>query len=324
MAEGPIDETPPEEPPVEPHEPDPELLGSSPDDTEVMPGPEAAGSQAPAPGEGPPPSPNRWWWVIGGLAVAVLVVILLLISALRGDDEPGASTSIATVPETTAATIVPETTVAETTVPETTVPATSVPATTVPATTVPETTFPQTTVPQTTAPEATVPDNTAPPREALFSDGTHLVGEDIEAGIYETGEEVEPFGCYWERLSGVGGTFDEIIANGNTDFHEIVEVMDSDEAFSVSGCGDWYQLEELEEPADEMAPGTWAVGFHIEPGTYRSDGGESCYWARLAGFSGELDDVIANDLPSGQAIVEIDDDDAGFRSAGCGTWVPVP
>jgi hypothetical protein len=38
--------------------------------------------------------------------------------------------------------------------------------------------------------------------------------------------------------------------------------------------------------------------------------------------SGAIDNVIANDLPSGQAVVEIANDDAAFNSTDFGEWAP--
>jgi hypothetical protein len=86
--------------------------------------------------------------------------------------------------------------------------------------------------------------------------------------------------------------------------------------------------DEEEAPPDEadeeqgFGDGTHDVGDDIAPGTYRSDGDESCYWARLAGFSGELDDVRANGNNAPE-IVTISRRDAGFETQGCGRWVAV-
>ena len=65
--------------------------------------------------------------------------------------------------------------------------------------------------------------------------------------------------------------------------------------------------------------GTWRVGFDIEPGTYRTSGTDSCYWARLSNFTGS-NDILANDNARGPAIVTILRGDAGFISRRCGTW----
>lgn len=66
--------------------------------------------------------------------------------------------------------------------------------------------------------------------------------------------------------------------------------------------------------------GTFLVPSEARPGTYRSTVGDGCYWARLSGTGGELDDIIANDNPSGPAIVTIRSTDKAFESRGCGEW----
>lgn len=69
--------------------------------------------------------------------------------------------------------------------------------------------------------------------------------------------------------------------------------------------------------------GVYLVGEDIQPGTYRMvlEGSDRCYWARLAGTSGELGDIIANDNVSGQAIVTIGEGDVAFETSRCGEWV---
>jgi hypothetical protein len=73
-------------------------------------------------------------------------------------------------------------------------------------------------------------------------------------------------------------------------------------------------------PATSFGDGTYVVNEDIAPGTYRTDGGDSCYWERLSGFNGSFDEIIANDLPSGPSLVTIEATDVGFTSEGCGTW----
>lgn len=68
--------------------------------------------------------------------------------------------------------------------------------------------------------------------------------------------------------------------------------------------------------------GIYLVGEDIKPGTYRGDGSSGmCYWARLSGTSGELDDVIANGLPEGPTVITIADSDVAFETNGCDEWV---
>ena len=73
-------------------------------------------------------------------------------------------------------------------------------------------------------------------------------------------------------------------------------------------------------PATSFSDGTHVVGTDIEPGTYRSAGPSSCYWARLSGFGGTTSDILANGNPRGQAIVTIESEDKAFTSKRCGTW----
>ena len=78
---------------------------------------------------------------------------------------------------------------------------------------------------------------------------------------------------------------------------------------------------------DPRAPipgnGTWLVGEDVQPGTYKSDGARACYWARLSGLSGELDDILANQNVRGQAVVTISATDRAFETDGCGSWARV-
>ncbi|GIU92719.1 MAG: hypothetical protein KatS3mg011_1625 [Acidimicrobiia bacterium] len=186
-------------------------------------------------------------------------------------------------------------------------------AETEPAGTVPAPTSPDTQPPDTRSEAGLVP---------VFEDGTWLVGEEIEPGVYETIDD-DLLGCYWERLSGLGGTFDEIIANNYAEAHEVVEIDPGDEAFSSSGCGGWVELTPRDPLLTVIPPGRWAVNVHIAPGRYRSVGGDdTCYWERLSGFGGTFDEIIANDLGAG-SIVDIAESDAGFASSGCGSWEPV-
>ena len=76
-------------------------------------------------------------------------------------------------------------------------------------------------------------------------------------------------------------------------------------------------------PETGLGDGTWIVGTDLTPGLYAASGGSPCYWARLKGFSGNLDDIIANELGSGRLIVEIKVTDAGFLTRGCGYWQPI-
>jgi hypothetical protein len=67
--------------------------------------------------------------------------------------------------------------------------------------------------------------------------------------------------------------------------------------------------------------GIFIVGDEVAPGEYRTQAGD-CYWARLSGTSGELDDIIANG--NGAGIVTIAESDHAFESRSCEQWTLVP
>lgn len=72
--------------------------------------------------------------------------------------------------------------------------------------------------------------------------------------------------------------------------------------------------------ANSFGDGLHVVGTDIQPGTYKTDGGQFCYWERLSGLSGEFGDIITNDIGEGPKTVSIAASDAAFSSDGCGTW----
>ncbi|MFP1154619.1 hypothetical protein ACK280_21385 [Mycobacterium sherrisii] len=69
------------------------------------------------------------------------------------------------------------------------------------------------------------------------------------------------------------------------------------------------------------ANGTFLVNTDIAPGTYRTDGSSSCYWARLRSLN--TSDVIDNSVGDGQQVVAILPTDTAFVTRGCGTWAKV-
>jgi hypothetical protein len=254
-----------------------------------------------------PPDPDdptskpiyKRWWFITGAVILGLIVLGSLVG--EGDEAPPVAA------ESTTTTSADATTTSTEADPTTSTSQAATTTTAAPATTT------------TAAPTTTT--TTAPGPEPAFGSGMQVVGEDVQPGIYETGLLGEGIfeGCYWERLSGFSGDFDELIANNNAVVHDVVEIMSSDAAFD-SDCGPWYELTPLETLLPSIPQGKWVVGVHIEAGTYQAEGGDGCYWERLSGVSGEFDDLIANDLPGGSAIVEISTSDYAFNSTGCGEW----
>jgi hypothetical protein len=149
------------------------------------------------------------------------------------------------------------------------------------------------------------------------------VGVDIAPGRYYS----DPAdGCYWERLSGFGGTSGEIIANDFVGFDSrqvIVDIASSDYGFKTDAdCGTWFNTPRHGQQSG-ITPGTWLVGSQLAAGTYRANVQAGCYWERVRDFSGRISAVIANDFVSnaGQQYVTIQSSDTGFSADDdCGGW----
>ena len=64
----------------------------------------------------------------------------------------------------------------------------------------------------------------------------------------------------------------------------------------------------------KIESGQWIVGGEISPGTYRTTASD-CYYSRLSGFRGDIDDIIANgSTPKNGGIIEISASDLSFSS----------
>lgn len=76
----------------------------------------------------------------------------------------------------------------------------------------------------------------------------------------------------------------------------------------------------------EVVPGdgTWLVGREVKRATYRSEGGEWCFWERLSDLSGEDSGVMSKGFVKGPQVVAMGPDDVAFSSQGCGPWVMIP
>jgi putative cell wall-binding protein len=157
----------------------------------------------------------------------------------------------------------------------------------------------------------------------FFADGTYKIGEDIPAGTYRTRRE--PEFCYWERLSGFSGEFKDIEANGASTYNQVVTILPDDAGFKTKDCGIWTSdlTAITTSPTASFGDGMWIVGTDIAATTWSAPGGDECYWARLADFTGGIDSIIANDVGTKNPVVTIESSDAGFETARCGQWRPV-
>jgi len=156
-----------------------------------------------------------------------------------------------------------------------------------------------------------------------FGAGTKRVGVDIAAGTYRL--RTQPTFCYWERLSGFSGEFEDIITNNFTSVRDVVTIAPTDAGFTSDDCGTWTSdlSRVTASPTSAFGGGTMIVNTDVAPGLWRAPGGESCYWERVSGFSHEFDDLIANDFGTTNPTVSIAPDDAGFFSEDCGSWTKI-
>jgi hypothetical protein len=145
------------------------------------------------------------------------------------------------------------------------------------------------------------------------------VGKTVKAGTYRAPGPGS--NCYWQRLKAFGGSTDDVRSNNNTGDPAVVTIAPADKGFQTSGCGTWTSdLSQITKSKTSFGPGTYIVKTDIDPGTYSAPGGGACYWARLSGFGGTTNDILANDIPSGRVVVTIAASDKGFESRGCGTF----
>jgi Skp family chaperone for outer membrane proteins len=67
-----------------------------------------------------------------------------------------------------------------------------------------------------------------------------------------------------------------------------------------------------------FSDGLYKVGTDIKAGTYHTEGGTNCYWAKLS--SSDTGDIISNNLADGPQTVVVDS--PWFETEDCGTWAP--
>jgi hypothetical protein len=166
---------------------------------------------------------------------------------------------------------------------------------------------------------ASVSQKQVSPFSSFSGDGNYIVGTDIQPGTYRT--RVPSGNCYYARLSGFGGSNGDILANTNTDGPAVITIAPTDKGFQTSSCGTWTKdLSQITSSKTSFTDGTFIINTDILPGTYRSSGGDNCYYARLSGFGGSNSSIIANENANSSAIVTIASTDVGFQSSNCGMW----
>jgi hypothetical protein len=147
-----------------------------------------------------------------------------------------------------------------------------------------------------------------------IASGMWFIGAEAKPGIYRTTEK----SCYYSILGGFQGRIDDIIVNGSTGANGgILEIIASDKALSSRCAWTLISVDVIRTAttsATKIGAGQWIVGGEISPGIYRTTTA-SCYYSRLSGFRGDIDDIIANgSTPANGGIVEISATDLSFSS----------
>jgi hypothetical protein len=166
--------------------------------------------------------------------------------------------------------------------------------------------------------------NTPPPSSSAattFGDGTFTVGVDIAPGTYKNSDSSQA--CYWERLNSFDDSADAVIANNISTAPMIVTISSTDVGFTSDRCGTW-TLDNAPLTSSTTAnfgDGTYRVGRDISPGLWKNtDSSNYCYWQRVSGFGGTLDEIIDNGLSDQIQTVRIQPTDVGFSAQSCGSW----
>ncbi len=269
---------------------------------------------------GSAPSSTPWWkqpWPYFVAAAVVLLTSLIVFLAVRDNGSSSSTTTLPTLATTTTTTTVAATTTTSTTT-TTVAPTTTTTSTT--TTTVPPTT---TTVNRTTTTAATTTTTTTPPS---FGQGTFRIG--TGAGAVPSGRYLAPnvTNCGWQRLSAQSGP-GNVLAEGTVNGQAIVDILSTDAYFASTSCGTWTGYVAPAQVVSQFGEGQWVVGApgtgEIAAGRYQTSGGGQCSWARVKDFAKNADsDITSGQLPSG-GTVDIAATDAGFTSAGCGTWTKI-
>lgn len=165
--------------------------------------------------------------------------------------------------------------------------------------------------------------STANPPQVVIAAGSYRVGAygPVIPGTYRA-QYATP-GCSWERRGPVvGGGEETALASRLSDDREVVTIRDSDTTFRTSGCAPFVNNVFPVRPSTsgDFGDGAWIVGTDIGAWHWTAPGGPDCTWARVSDFSGDLGAIKAEGSGVDNPVVQVDADDAGFVTSGCGTW----
>lgn len=89
----------------------------------------------------------------------------------------------------------------------------------------------------------------------ITSDGTYIVGVDIEPGLYVSAGAVDTdINCWGTRLSGFSGEYNDVIAYAYGKGRVVVRIKPTDAAFDSWNCHTWTRVTETPAPAPAPVP----------------------------------------------------------------------
>ena len=163
----------------------------------------------------------------------------------------------------------------------------------------------------------------ANPDEIRIFAGTHRVSElgPVTPGTYRA-QWATP-NCHWERRGAFSGDEGTVLATATSNARQVVTIKSGDSNFRTSGCAPFTSdlFPVTTSVNASFGDGDWIVGMDVGPGQWTAPGGPDCIWARVADFSGDGSALKATDNSVDNPVVTIQAGDAGFVTAGCGTWV---
>lgn len=161
------------------------------------------------------------------------------------------------------------------------------------------------------------------PQTAKYSDGTYLVGKDIQSGLYKVTLKNTPTKMgYIERAKDVNMQTDSIIANIVLTGNGYVEILATDVAVKLQGVEiEPIKLEDMKpDLKTEVSDGIYLVNYNIPPGTYNVEVTDKLtgmgYVQRSRSVAMGFDDIIANEIVQSSGYVKIEADDFAVRLQG--------
>jgi hypothetical protein len=176
--------------------------------------------------------------------------------------------------------------------------------------------------PSPTTPPTPPPPPPPPPPLTSFGAGRTPVGATsgrLVPGLYTTTTPVGDV-CGWQRLDPNGAVLGDNLFEGM----EFVEVKPTDATISATGPCVYTPAPATPVAIPASGDADYRVGIEIQPGWYRTPGGDDCYWEMATRHDGEISGITLNHFGRGPQVVQLQAASSAFESRNCGTWTRLP